>query len=172
MHGRVKKKKKRVLAAVVLPCIDFMHGRLKIKIKIKTMSFRSSRTQIIGQYFFFCQIKKGVFCVDSSTLCHMTTINNIIYITQTLLGQSLKQLLFEYKIRTLTIKFHLIWSNNRPIIQIKPTHPNKILKKGHETCYSLIFGNTAEIRSVGQSSVKVLSPKKKKSMCLESLYGE
>ena len=100
--------------------------------------------------------------MNSSTLCHMTTINNIIYITQTLLGLSLKQLLFEYKIRTLTIKFHLIWSNNRPIIQIKPTHPNKILKKGHETCYSLIFGNTAEIRSVGQSSVKVLSPKKRK----------
>ena len=31
MHGRVKKKKQRVLAAVVLPRIDFMHGRLKKK---------------------------------------------------------------------------------------------------------------------------------------------
>ena len=61
MHGRVKKKKQRVLAAVVLPRIDFMHGRLKIK--IKTKSFRSSRTQIIGQYFFFLSNKKrGFLC--------------------------------------------------------------------------------------------------------------
>ena len=47
-------------------------------------------------FFFFFLNKKKFSNVNSSTLCHMTTIDNTICTTQTLLELSLKPLLYEW----------------------------------------------------------------------------